>query len=163
MIFTFLRATEDELSQYLDNSALLESRIQHASLPDANMEDIDQSWEGILFLLTGQPLSALDHPLGAALFSGQSIDEKQDLGYGPANYLTPEQVREINDQLAILSTDELMSRYDPLKMHELGIYPSIWDRADDEVKEYLREYTDSVKDFYTAAARGKFAVITFLS
>ena len=85
MIGNFLRVTKTQLEDYLKDSTLLETRIydEESDDEDPNLVDIDKSWEGILFLLTGQNLETIDHPLAKVLFSGQIIDEDQDLGYGP--------------------------------------------------------------------------------
>jgi len=43
--------------------------------------------------------------MGRVWFSGQNIDENMDLGYGPAEYLTPEQVKELNAQLSNITVE----------------------------------------------------------
>jgi len=163
MIFNLLRVSSEELAAYLDDSSLLEETIYENGDPDIHLVDIDKSWEGILFILTGQNLDKLDHPLGAALFSGQLVDPEQDLGYGPANYLTPEQVRQISGQLAAFSAADVKSKFDPVKMTELSVYPQIWNRQDAEIFDYLLEYFEEVQSFYQAAAGENQAVITFLN
>src|SRR5262245_2164605 len=128
MIGNFLRVTNTDLEAYLADSSLLENRIYDEDADESTLREIDKSWEGILYLLTGQKLEALDHPLARVLFSGQCIDEEQDLGYGPGHYLTPEQVKEVDSALSKITVEELSKRFDPRQMTELEIYPDIWEQ-----------------------------------
>ena len=163
MIGNLLRVSNTELQEYLKDSSLLEDRIYREDAEqDAGLVDIDKSWEGILFLLTGQSLAEADHPLAAVLFSGQIVDENQDLGYGPAHYVTPEQVSEINAQISKISFADLEQKFDPAKMMELGIYPEIWDE-DDEAIDYLSENYNLIRDIYEKAAANGEAIITFIN
>jgi hypothetical protein len=96
------------------------------------------------------------------LFSGQFIDELQDMGYGPAHYSTPEQVADLNRQIATITVADLKSKYDPKKMAELEVYPSMWDEGD-EAFDYLSEYFKTVQEVFAAAAKNGEAIITFLN
>ena len=137
MIGNLLRVNKAQLSEYLQDSSLLLDNIYQEETEEGNpnLEDIDKSWNGIIFLLTGQNIDDSVHPLTSVLFSGQLIDESQDVGYGPAHYLMPEQVKELNDQISIISAQELIKRYDAKKMAVLNIYPDIWN--DEDALDYL--------------------------
>jgi hypothetical protein len=162
MIGNLLRVTNSELEEYLQDSSLLENRVYNDEAEeDSNLVDIDKSWEGILFLLTGQNLENSDHPLARTLFSGQLIDEDQDLGYGPAQYLTPDQVKEVNAEISKITIDEISKRYDSKRMSELGIYPNVWN--EEESLEYLTDYFKTVQEVYSKAAQNNQAIITFLN
>lgn len=162
MIGNFLRVSETELNSYLADSSLLEKRVYTDEMEehDPQLLDIDKSWEGILFLLTGQGAENTVHPMSALFFSGQLVDETQDIGYGPAHYLTAEQVRTLNPLIAAISTAELGARYDADKMTELGIYPEMW-RATG-MDSYLTEYFEVLQAFYAEAAKNGEAVIAFI-
>ena len=162
MIGNLLKVTNTELDEYLKNSSLLEKRIYSDEANDSDLLDIDKAWEGIIFLLTGQCLAEADHPLVAVLFSGQMVDSDQDLGYGPAHYLRPHQVAELNDQIAAITVDDLKQRSDAAQMMELGVYPEIWE-DDDEAFDYLSGYFTSVQQFYSDAASNQQAIITFVN
>ena len=153
-----LRATKAELEAYLKDSSLLEKRIYGDSEEDPAMINIDKSWEGILFLLTGQGLKKNNHPLMRVLFSGQNVDENMDLGYGPAEYLTPEQVKEIDAQLSKITIEELTEKFDPERMTELRVYPNIWQEED--IVYYLLAYFREVQLLYSTAAENSEAIIT---
>ena len=106
MIGNLLRVSSGELEAYLKDSSLLEARLDAAldNDDDPNLVDIEKSWDGINFLLTGSGIGDTDHPMEKVLFSMQYIDEQQDLGYGPGNYVTAAQVKELHEALSKLTT-----------------------------------------------------------
>lgn len=161
MIANFLRVSESELNDYLKDSSLLADNI-YSDEENTNLTDIDKSWGGILFLLTGQGLEELDHPLSRILFSGELIDEDQDLGYGPAHYLTVLEVKEIYNEISQITPEELRGRYDAEKMEELGIYPNIWDDNEESLDYLLDSYND-VLEVYSEAVKNNQAIITFIN
>jgi hypothetical protein len=163
MIGNLLRVTKTELEEYLKDSSLLEERIydDESDEEDPKLVDIDKSWEGILFLLTGQNLVTIDHPLARVLFSGQIIDEEQDLGYGPGQYLTPEEVKELNAEICKITTEDLVKKYDAKRMIELEIYPNAWE--DYEMVNYLTDYFKVIQEVFSEASNNDEAIITFLN
>jgi hypothetical protein len=162
MVASLLRVTNAELEAYLKDSSLLEDRIYSEDPEeDPALVYIDKSWDGILFLLTGQNLASLDHPMGQVLFSGQVIDEEQDLGYGPGQYLTPGQVKELDLTLSKITAEELTGRYDPKQMIKLEVYPGGWDEQG--MRDYLLQYFKEVQVIYSTAAKNNEAIITFIS
>ena len=162
MIGNLLRVTKSELEDYLKNSLLLENKIYDDETENENLEDIDKSWDGIIFLLTGQSSATAEHKLVKILFSGQLIDEEQDLGYGPAHYLTVEQVAELNNEILKITTEDLKQKYNPEKMTELEVYPTIWDEGDDAF-EYLAEGFSTIQYIFAEATKKGEAIITFLN
>jgi len=163
MVGNLLRVSKTELEDYLNDSSLLEDNIYNEEDDEnLNLINIDKAWDGIIFLLTGQNfMGAASHPLSKILFSSQQIDEEQDLGYGPAHYLTPEQVKELNEQISKISETELAAKYDAKKMAELEVYPGIWD--DTNALNYLSDYFKDVQKIYAEAAENNEAIITFLN
>lgn len=161
MIANFLRVSESELNDYLKDSSLLEDNIYNDE-ENSNLTDIDKSWGGILFLLTGQGVEELEHPLTRILFSGELIDEDQDLGYGPAHYLTVLEVKEIYNEISKITPEELRERYDAEKMEQLGIYPNIWDDNEESVDYLLDSYND-VLEVYSEAVKNNQAIIAFIN
>ena len=163
MIMYLLRISKQELESYIDKPDLfLENRVD-----DAYSMDIDKAWGGILYLLTrkafvsGSPEDEVDS-LNRIFFSAQFFDEDMDVGYGPAHYLTPEQVAGIHRKIASLTEADLKARYDPEAMNEEEeLYPSLdWNEED---FEYLYFHFQALQSFFaTAASRGE-AIVTFLS
>ena len=163
MIANLLRVTQSELEDYLEDSSLLEDRIYDDEGDEQNLVDIDKSWDGIIFLLTGQNCgSTNDHPLVEILFSEQIIDVEQNLGYSPAHYLTPKEVIELNNQISKITIADLKQKFDPEKMTELGVYPIIWDEGE-EAFDYLANGFTDLQNVYAEAAKNGEAIITFLS
>ena len=160
MIGNLLKVSPQELESFLADSSLLENKIYDEENP--TVVDIDKAWDGIIFLLTGQSLANAEHELVQVLFSGQLVEEDQDLGYGPAHYLTPEQVVNLNETLAGITVDELRKNYNPEKMTEEEVYPTIWDEGDDAFG-YLSDNFLQVQELYAEAAKNGDAIITFLN
>lgn len=162
MISNLFRVTPAELEVYLKDSALLTDKLYEGEAANENLVDIDKSWDGILFLLTGQSLATADHHLVSILFSEQLIDEEQDFGYGPAHYLTAGQVAELNNEIATITVADLKQRFNPEKMKALEIYPAIWDEGPDAFDYVADGFFTLQKVFATATKNGE-AIITFLS
>ena len=163
MIMYLLRISKQELESYIDKPDLfLENRVD-----DAYSMDIDKAWGGILYLLTGKAFAfgSLEDEvdsLNRIFFSAQFFDEDMDVGYGPAHYLTPEQVAGIHRKIASLTEADLKSHYDTEAMNEEEkLYPSLdWN---EKIFDYLYFHFQALQSFFaTAASRGE-AIVTYLS
>ena len=165
MIGNLLRVTKSELEEYLGNSSLLEERVYSEEyIEDPNLLDLDKAWEGIYFLLTGHSSSDFEEaepPLSLILFNGEVVDEDQDIGYGPATYCSPEEVKEISDTLSKISSNDLQKKFEELKNQEPKLYPFSWDS--DDTFDYLSEYYVKMKEFYRLASENNQAVISFIN
>lgn len=161
MIALLTRLNKETLDAILEDSSLLEDRIY----PDEPLNDgsdfidIDKSWDGILYLLS--PENRFQGELGKVLFSGRAIDEEQDLGYGPAQYSTPEEVAALHEKISGITAEELAANFDAAKMEEDGVYPSFSD--DPEEIAYLTDNFKEIQRLYSEAAKNGQAVITWLS
>ena len=123
--------------------------------------DLDKSWHGIHFLLTGTAYEG-EPPLDFIVRGGVEIDDA-DVGIGPARALKSDDVRAVADAIERLPPDELRERFDPKRMLEEGIYPDIWDRdpAEDDTLGYLIEHYAELRAFVRRAAdRGAGLIIT---
>jgi hypothetical protein len=119
---------------------------------DGDEADLDKAWHGLHFLLTGTAWEG-DEPACFLVRGGREIGD-EDVGYGPARALSPDQVGRFADFLASISHDDLRRRYDPLKMTELEIYPDVWSRThdgDDTEWEYLEQGFETLREFVTRA------------
>lgn len=160
MTCNLLRVTSEELEAYLTDSTLLADRLNKEA-DDACLYDIDKAWDGIVYLLTGKTSSDADSPLSRIIFSRQLVDKNQNLGSGPAHYLLPEEVAILNNQIAIIHTDELRPRFNPAEMKEIGVYPNAWDHED--ALDYLVEYFETIQEVFSLAAERNEAIITFIT
>lgn len=159
MIANLLRVTKSELEEFLKDSSLLEDKIYNDDAED--VVDIDKTWDAIIFLLTGQSFATSSNHLSAVLFSCQLIDEEQDLGYGPAHYLLPEQVAKLNSEISEISVDHLKLKFDPKKMNELDVYPAFW--YEEDSFEYVLDGFLSLQNVFSTATENDEAIITFLN
>lgn len=89
------------------------------------------------------------------------VEEEQDMGYGPAQYITPDQVKQLNKELDKITSEQLKQNYDGKKMTDQGVYPEIWEESDG--LEYLLDYFAEMKEFYKRAEARNMAVISFIN
>lgn len=123
-----------------------------------NSMDVDKAWHGLHYLLTGEAEGG-EEPLSLAILDGAEIGPELD--FGPARYLTVEEVKAVAQALAALMPEALAQRYNPRAMQEKQIYPEIWE--DDNSVDYLLDFFPALQQFYAdAAARGD-AVIHYLA
>jgi hypothetical protein len=163
MIGNLLQVSPSKLEEILIDSSVLEDVFYTEDSED--LIDIDKAWEGIFFLLTGCAIGQLNEakpPFSLALFSLQLVDEDQDMGYGPAHFLTDEQVKEVSLALTSINIAHLKSRFNGKVMMEKEIYPEIWEEGEQSFN-YLYENFEKMKRFYKVASDKGNAVITFLN
>jgi len=108
--------------------------------------DIDKAWHGIHYLFN-QKARGGTRPAKWIIF-GETPVRELDGGYGPAHYLTPSQVLEVNNHISNISLEELKKRYNPEEFWSARIYPTSWDESD---WEYLLNYYTQLKTLYQKA------------
>jgi len=152
MIGYFAAVNEDTLSALRSDPSLIEEYLYPNDGDDEAPDsmDVDKCWHAIHYLLTGQPLGG-DEPYSLAVLGGEDLGE--DLGYGPARFLTPEQVEDVAATLRTVGVDELANRYAPEEMELAEIYPGvIWVKDSENALEYVLENYERLVEFYSAAA-----------
>ena len=160
MVAYFTAATAAQLESFAADPGLVETLLypDDEDSEPANTIDLDKAWHGIAFLL-GQMSNDENSPLSIAVLGGTEIGE--DLGYGPARLLTPDQVRSIAEALGVVTADQLQSAFRPAAMAEAEIYPDIWERDGQDALDYLLHYFPALVRFYQSAAeRGDGAVLS---
>jgi len=115
--------------------------------------DIDKSWHGLHFLLTGEAAryeTQVPPPLGNVVLGG--TPSEWDATYGVVRYLTPQEVKDVAGALEQISETELRRRYTPQAFQTADIYPGgeVWDET---VIEELLKVFNKVRDFFVAAKR----------
>ena len=167
MIMNLFRVSKQEFDNFVAKPSLFEEWAETFYENDERLLDIDKAWSGILYLLTGKafasgsPEDEVDS-LNRIFFRAQFFDEDMDVGYGPAHYLTPEQVVGIHHKIASLTEADLKARYDTEAMNEEEeLYPSLdWN---EEIFEYLYFHFQALQSFFaTAASKGE-AIVTYLN
>jgi hypothetical protein len=120
--------------------------------------DLDKSWHAIHYLLTGSADS--NNTLASkVIMGGEGIGP--DRGYGPAQMLTPVEVKAIAHLLEQTSPQVLRKRYRPKEMTQAQIYPGdIWERDGDEALNYVLEnYAKLIQFYKRAASRGQAVIL----
>jgi hypothetical protein len=165
MIGNLLRVSQSELEEYLMNSKALEERVYPEEYSeDPSLLDLDKAWESIYFLLTGCTSSDFEKakpPLSLIMFNGTLIDEDQDMGYGPATYASPNEVREIATSLPDIGRENLRLKFESLKSKDAELYP--FNPESEDMFDYILEYYSKMKEFYQLAAKNDQAVISFIN
>lgn len=163
MIGNYLRLPEAELQRVLQApesiTELLYPEDDSDHPPDRHL-DTDKSWHLTHFLLTGEAWGGAE-PLANAVLGGTEIGT-EDVGYGPARYLTPAQVDAVASALAHISPDDLWSRFDPQQVRDAEIYPSGWEGNDTE-RDYIFDYFVDLKTHFADAAENNEAMILYIN
>lgn len=166
MICYLVRVPAGMLELFRKKSSLFESYLDSEDIDkNGHRLDLDKSWDALNYLLTGHTLDTIEEaepPLSDIIFSGQILDEDQDLGYGPAQYLEPEQVKEIHSALTGISVSDIREKYDAGVMNEKNVYPAAW-KDNEEDKNFILDSFEDLKAFYEDAAEEGQSVISFLS
>ena len=155
MVMIGLRLSAEQLQAVLDDQARVAKLVygdlddDDADMPEPDL-DLDKSWHGLHFLLTGTAWD-IGEGAGAAILGGDPVGE--DNGYGVPSLIRPGEVRTISAALEALDVDTLRARYRPKELAAADIYPDIWDESD-VFETYLAPNFLELRRFYrTAAAR----------
>ncbi|MDP3724332.1 MAG: YfbM family protein [bacterium] len=151
MLQHYKQVTQEKILE-IDKDTTVLPRILLEEKNDVQL-DIDKSWDGIHFLLTGEII-------------GEKVDQSDprtwiifgwgewgpEVGYGPSRVVPPKEVAQLAKFLSTLNDEDLRKRFDPVKMNKLGLYPGgIWD--EESVLDWLMDHYHKVKDFYIDAAK----------
>ena len=143
----------EAVSEFLDP----EESIDDTSNP---LLDIAKAWHGIDFLLYGNENdvpSLLNVVMGGTEFG-------EDVGYGPARYLLPEQVKEASQILEGLDKADLRRKFDPAAFEAADIYPGGWTVGEPEAAfEWLWVRLSAVREFFREAAQNNDVMLMYLS
>ena len=158
MTLTIVALGEDKMARVLaDPGAALDLVFpeDETALDGGSVVDLDKSWHGIHYLLTGTAWEG-EPPLNALVAGGRELpDPEGEWGYGPPRVLNPPDTIAFATALDLLSDEELAARFEPSDMLAKEIYPAIWDRdpADDDTLAWLMEYVTRLREFIREALR----------
>lgn len=109
---------------------------------------LEKSWHCLHYLLTGAA-DMTDSVLSKAILGGTEVGP--DIGYGPARYLEPGDVKSVANSLKTVSQKDLMSRFDLKAIEAAKIY-SCRDESD---LRLAQAYFAQLSSYYEeSAARG---------
>ena len=158
MIGNFLAISEEKASELRANQTEIPDYLYSDEVQESDtFLDVDKAWHGVHFLLTGSTLEG-EAPLCWVVLGGEAIGE--DVGYGPARFVSAEEVKQINEAISNIDSSELIARFDAAALNRAEIYPDGW-KSDDA--DYLVGAFQDIKKFYSAAAEKNQCVIQFLN
>ena len=125
--------------------------------------DIEKSWHGIHFVLTGSDWGGAA-PLNFLVSGGMEVGD-EDVGYGPARAFTSAQVRAIHEALSQLPPEQFARRIDLAALEETGIYPEIWEREDEatENQEFLTRHYAALRRYVEGLAGEGAGMLIYIS
>jgi hypothetical protein len=168
MYGVYARVTPDELDRALKDpqwerelaESLQENRYDgDGEVPPGagRILDVDKAWNGLWYLLHAEGGAPVDVVAG-----GDPISD-YEWGYGPARYLTASQVATAAAYLRATPWAVLVRHFDPAEMTAKGIYPTVWNRPDEDNLGWLQDYHAELVPFFAAAASAGDAVITWIT
>ena len=101
-----------------------------------------------------------DRQQHAGYSSGECIDPEHETGITPAFYLTVDEVIQVASELAQISDEALLSRYEPENMHDLHPIGEWTDCP--EIRRELLDDFHALQAFYAVQANAGNAVINYL-
>jgi uncharacterized protein DUF1877 len=117
---------------------------------------LDKAWHGVHYLLCGE-VEPGPTTLSQAVLGGTEFGD-DDFGYGPARYFEAGDVARIAGDLSGANLEaEMIARFDPARMTQMGIYPQGWQPAG---REWLLATFRRLRDFYADAGVRQFALVT---
>lgn len=116
---------------------------------------LEKYWHELHYLLTGQTGDA-PAPLGDAILGGTPIGD--NLGYGPARFLMPEEVRAVSVALACISKGELARRCAEQSLQHKEAHGFL---GEDGLEDTLYFFDLLVQYYAEAAERGN-AVLLYI-
>lgn len=117
--------------------------------------DIDKSWHAIHFILCGSSAEG-EIPFFNVVLGGTIIND-EDVGYGPARYLTPVEIKEAYEVIKNIMEEDFRKKFDWNKLAESDIYPQ-FDSNDDV--EYVWSYFTMVQSLFEKASQnGKYMLL----
>jgi hypothetical protein len=161
MIGNLLAVSAEQLAAIVQQPSLVEALVYpEDGAEKANHLDIDKSWHAIHYMLNGDAWEG-EEPFFLVVLGGEEIGE--DVGYGPARYLKPDQVKAVASALSSLDLQDFSHRFDPSAMDAAEIYPQSWGEGGSEEREYLLDYFKQLSSFYQSAAQRNDAVLLYLN
>ena len=151
-VLSAICANPDSISDFLYSEDNEHSEGSHL--------DIDKSWHAIHFLLNDSQWDGA-YPLVCVVMGGECIGE-QDIGYGPARYLTSQQVKEVGNAIGQIPESKLLAKFDAERMNREEIYPQGWCNSQEE-RDYIGQYFSTLRRFFRSASDAGDATIVYIN
>ena len=132
--------------------------------PEGESTDLDKAWHGLHYLLTGSAWEG-DPPLNFLLAGGTAIDI--EVADAQPRTFTSSETRAVQQALAGITREALLTRYVPADLTRLEIYPEvIWERdegTEADPRKYLLEYWKVLRDFVDLAVKEDLGLTVYIS
>jgi len=156
MICELFSVPADSARQVLDDPSGVHDLLQ--SLEEAGaIISLEKSWQGLHFALTGSAWGG-EPPLNFLAAGGKPVGD-EDVGYGPARILDPDQVDVLNSALVDVTEAEFARRFDLAELAREEVYPQIWDEPLEDLLEEYRGYLAQAKALIGQASREGHALL----
>jgi hypothetical protein len=146
-------------SEKVREQILKELEFAMAKRPTGNQSaeslSLEKSWHSLHYLLTGNLWEA-NSILGKTILGGNEIGP--DIGYGPARFLEPGEVKEIATALKKVSRNDLAKRFDLKAMVAAKVYAC----HNEGELQLTQEYFTMVVAYYDEAAKRGDAMLLYL-
>jgi hypothetical protein len=143
-----LRQIPADLMDRLDDEKVVDG------IMDSDGLDVGKAWNGLHYLYCG------DASGESAVLDGEAL-EHGDAGYGPPQYLTPDEVSRYATKLEQTSDERLRRAYRPADMREEKVYGGNWE--DPRELEWLIAAAHKVRAFYRDAADKGAGMLLYLN
>jgi len=158
---TVLKLQRDELSLY---DVIYDGRdFSKYADEEANL-DISKLWHVIHFTLSGnKDWGSTEEPLSKVIPTRNVLNDnvlnEEDMGYGPAIFVSDTEVQEICSALKAVTLDWLRAKYSPSEMLANNIYLAGVGIEVEEVYQHL----ECIAAFYNKAAQENQYVLFFIN
>lgn len=169
----YLRVTAAELRHAIEDP---QWALDHADQVRDAVDLADQAgdeWDGLdpqqarqRYLTTHKAWDAIGYLLRRNGFpvdisSGVHAFTDDDWGYGPAHYLTAQEVADAATALAATPFDALVAGVTAAGLAEAEVYPMMWDEPD--ALDWIRHWYEPLAGFFAAAADAGDSILVWLS
>ena len=160
MIHQMIELSKEQLDELLTHPETVDDFFSERQSERLDECSLYKSWHKMHFLLNGDPWSG-GVPLGWAVLGGKELGTVE-VGYGPARYLLPNEVRILVSELRLLPAEELFEAYDPASMRAAKLYCAPDESQDASEEKSLRKYYERLVGFYESVAESGHGVLTWL-
>ena len=117
--------------------------------------ELDKAWGAIHYVISGSSeVNPANPGLKDFLLSGMTIEDMEGVAIH-----TRTAVADFADEVSSLTSEQLMSRFDPGRMNEKKIYLEPWDESG---REYVLQFIEPFRRFIVAAADAQRAVLVVI-
>jgi hypothetical protein len=158
MIGNYLMIDESIIQDVQTGRRLIEELLYESEIQDDDFLDIDKSWHAIHFLLCNDTWGG-EKPLFNVVLGGTEINQ-EDVGYGPARFLSVLEVKDTYKAIESISEDDMKEKFDWKELNNSEIYPTF--RSNEEFG-YVWGHFEELKEFFKKASDTGKAMLLYIN